>query len=590
MILKELNDLYDRLIKQGVQLPCLGYNLQKISFRVVIDLDGNLIRMEDAREEEIITKKTKKGVTQTSKLVMREMLVPGSGKPSGSGITPCFLCDKGVYMVGYNPQKEREKKCFAEFRRLHLEKESEINSIHYSAVCRFLESWDPTSEESKSHFSESLEGYGIFCIAGDGKPVHCNESVDRWWKQCGCKIWPTEETDSAETNSAVCLVSGEVSRIARLHKPLIKGVMNAQTSGAALVSFQPESFRSYGKSQSENAPVSDIIASKYCNALNYLLSRRASKVYIADTTTVFWTDAPEEKYSDIELLMGGCIDPGRLDAQDDELVSRIRNTLLEIVKGHMPGDMLHTPTRYCILGLSANAARLSVRFYTEGNLADLFENMKSHFEALSLQKRNVKFKDPDLISPFLILRQTAREADDIAPLLSGALMNAILFRKPYPDTIASAIIRRFRADGDINYVRCAFLKAWLLRKNSNYHITPMLDDENNQPGYVLGRLFALLQKTQADGHPNLNRTIQDAFYSSASATPGTVFPRLLKLYRHHVAKLSNQGMKITREKQVQHVMSKLTYFPAHMNLEQQGLFALGFYHQTQDFYTSSDNN
>ena len=222
-------------------------------------------------------------------------------------------------------------------------------------------------------------------------------------------------------------------------------------------------------------------------------------------------------------------------------------------------------------------------------MGDYITRLSAHLDALRLQPRGAKFNDPEIIFPWMILRETVRDPkDDIPSTYTEPLMRAILQGRPYPDSLAMAMLRRFKADRKINYIRCAYLKAWLTRRNTSYKLTPMLDETNTQVGYVLGRLFALLQKTQDEALPDLNRTIRDAYYASASTSPAYVFPRLFKLYNHHVAKLEG-GRRINREKDMQAITALLGEFPAHLNLEQQGLFALGFYHQTQAFFTKKNN-
>lgn len=589
MILKELSELYDRLLKQGVRLPRMGYSSQKVSYRVIIRQDGSLVRIEDAREVEISYRETKKGLVESSRMVMKEYLVPGSSKPSGSGANPCFLWDNPAYQLGCVEVKDRAREYFSAAKEAHIAVEKEINSSAFSAVCRFYETWNPDNCAQYLPNKEIYTGNGIFYIEGEDSPVHEDAAVEHWWKSKGCNAWRKGEKSQDGLVAGMCLVRGTRGKVATLHDPPIKGVANTQAMGAKLVSFNCKSFESYGKTQSENSPVSEEVAFAYCNALNYLLARKQCRCKIGDATAVFWTDAPKEKAEEMELLIGGFFD-SLPEAQDKALVERVKNNITAIANGRVPVDLLHSELKFYILGLSPNVARLSVRFFKDGPLDELMLNLKDHYDNMRLQRRNEKFHDPEVITPYFILKETARDADGIPPLFSGALMRSILFKNPYPDSIAAAIMRRFKADKDVNYVRCAYLKAWLNRKSSNYQIKPMLDHNNDQPGYVMGRLFALLQKTQTEAHPALNRTIQDAYYSSASTTPGIVFPRLLKLFRHHVARLPHEGMKIMREKQLQDVMSLLSSFPSRLGVEQQGMFALGFYHQMQDLYTSQSTN
>lgn len=582
MILTALYELYGRLAADAsVTIPIMGTSAQKIGFRIILKPDGELVRIEDARETEISLKKGK----EVSKLVVREKLVLGEAKPSGSGINPCFLWDNAAYLLGYTDVKERALDYFAETRRKHLEVEAQINSRAYSAVCRFLEQWDPARCAEFFPGKDLFTTNGVFQILGEEEDVHEEAAVRRWWQETGLTTW-RGGADNAAAVQGTCLITGETAPIAQLHNPAIKGVRDAQSSGAKLVSFNLAAFNSYGKDQSYNAPVSEKAAFAYCNALNYLLGQQRNRIQIGDATTVFWTDAPRPSATLLEGFVHLSLDNTETPLWDEKTAGIIRDNLKRLATGQQCHDMSAdaAQTRFYILGLSPNAARLSIRFFLESDMGDFLRRMQAHFTALQLQPRHEKFKDPDLITPYHILRETVRDSKDLPPLYSGALMNAILTGSPYPDAIAGAILRRIRVDGDINYIRCAYLKAWLTRKTTTYTLTPMLDTENTQPGYVLGRLFAALVKTQEEALPGLNRTMKDAFYASACATPQIVFPRIMKLHLHHLAKLEG-GKRVHREKTVQEIMALLSGFPARLTMEQQGLFALGYYHQTQSFYT-----
>ncbi len=587
MILRELYELYNRLVRQGVVMPTRGCSMQKISYRIVLKYDGTLVRIEDAREVVESVKVTKKGTNVTRKKVPVEKLVLGESKPSGTGLNPCFLWDNPAYLLGCPDVKERAGEYFKSLKNAHLSFESQIASARYSAVCRFLENWIPVSSDELGICKEQVTANGVFRIEGEENDVHEDANIQNWWTSSGRFSW--RETKSSVVKTGMCLVTGEQSEIAVTHEPAIKNVIGAQSSGAKLVSFNCDSFESYGKEQSSNSPVSEAVAFAYCNSLNYLLNRKISRVNIADTTVVFWTDAPNRSDDDeIALLAGAALDPERLTvfAQDDALVKRIHEKLHDIVNGYRTRNLDDASTRFFILGLSANAARLSVRFYHESSLCDFYTCLSEHFEAMQLQPPQITQYHQQYISPYMIMKSAVREAKDIPPYFSGALMRAILSGVAYPDSIALAILRRLKINPSYNYVSCAYLKAWLSRKQTNYSLKPMLDTSNTQPGYVLGRLFAVLQKTQDNAYKGgLNRTIQDSYYGSASTSPQSVFPRILRLNRHHLAKIESLGLRVIREKAIQEIMGMLDSFPARLSLEQQGLFALGYYHQTQSFYT-----
>lgn len=200
---------------------------------------------------------------------------------------------------------------------------------------------------------------------------------------------------------------------------------------------------------------------------------------------------------------------------------------------------------------------------------------------------DTKIPDPEFPPTWMLLRQTARDADGIPPILAGPLMRAILSGSRYPDGLYSAVIRRIHADRDINYLRSCIIKGYLNR-NHRREISMSLDTQRSDPAYRLGRLFAALEKTQGDALGNLNASIRDRFYSAASSTPRSVFPRLLRTYQHHLGKLEG-GRKVFREKLVQEIVGPLVHFPAHLNLADQGLFAIGYYHQMQNFYQKKED-
>ena len=524
------------------------------------------------------------------------LLVPGQAKPPGQGLNPCFLWDNTGYMLGFKPadpkksaaDQEKEAKraiaSFDAFKKRHLENERFINEQEFSSVCRFLEQWTPEQADKHPILAEITSGFGVFQISGILKYVHQNAAITRWWQE--------QNLLAAEGEQGFCLVTGTLAPIALTHEPAIKRVADAQAGGAKLVSFNEKAYESYGKEdgrkvgQGRNAPVSEHAAFAYCNALNWLLASKSRRFRIGDATAVFWTAAPTPAENIFPWMMSGVP-----DAEDIATKQRVQNLLEKISRGTLSNDDLgDTTVPYYILGLSPNASRLSVRFWHTGMLGELTTNLKRHFNQLEIVRQwdETNSKDPEPLHPsaYQLLRQTAREADGIPPLLGGSLIRAILLGTDYPTSLITAVHNRIRAERDVSYLKAAILKAWLIR-NHNQTISTMLNETSTNPGYLLGRLFAVLEKAQQDALPGINATIRDRFYASASATPRAVFGRLLRTYQHHLGNLDT-GARIVREKQTQEILSNLTDFPAHLNLQDQSQFALGYYHQRKDLFTKKE--
>ena len=592
MILQSLNTLYGRLVDEpayGIAQP--GYSTQKIAFVIVIHNDGRLHAIQDIRD------------SNNKKPLPIQMLVPGQSKPTGSGLNPCFLWDNSAYCLGHiaplDEKKESPEKyvkriiraldSFDAFRSKHLSLEHEINDSAFSSVCRFLENWEAESALSHTLLYELQSGFGVFQIIGETSYVHEREAVRNWWEH--------QQQDTTDNQStSMCLITGKQSIPAQIHEPKIKGVGGAQSSGALLVSFNCDSFTSYNKDQSNNAPTSEAATFRYCTALNGILSGPQSnrhRITIGDSTVVFWT----EKHTITEGWLSHILDGSLLtdEQQDSAALNQVAVFLKALRNGGGEltalGDNPKTPIY--ILGLAPNAARLSVRFWHTDSLLGLFDKLKAHHDALSIVRQyedDSKHPDAEFPPAWMLLRETARESKDIPPLLGGALMRAILQGTPYPDSLAGAVVRRIRADRNINYYRAAILKAWLTRKQNRQGEIPMsLDTERTEPSYRLGRLFAALEKTQERAQQGINATIRDRFYSAASATPSMVFPRLLRTYQHHLAKL-HPGEKVNREKLVQEIVDGIDAMPSHLNLEAQALFAIGYYHQRKALFGSKNEH
>lgn len=582
MILQALNELYDRLADDpAYKIAPPGFSPQKISFRIVLKPDGSLFAIEDARTPD-----------EKGKLQNTIMLVPGDAKPPGAGINPGLLWDNQTYLLGKQPEDKPDgfgTKRFEALRQRHLDLEQTIHEPAFSAVCRFLETWSLERISDFPILNEVGTGFGVFVLQGEKRPVHESKRVQEWWRST------LDQTPDGASESSQCLLTGKVGPVARLH-PKIKGVTGSQAAGASLVSFNASAYESYGKSQSFNAPVSEEAAFQYGTALNSLLtgpSARKHRIRIGDTTTVFWTEKPtvvEELFAD--LFAGGS--QTIEETQDATRRAQIQQLLEAIRSGGHYEEHGESQTPFYILGLAPNAARVSIRFFHRSTIEDLVAKLHDHHECLNMVRQfteatGSKFPDPEFPAIWQILRETARVADEIPPLLGGALTRSIVEGSPYPEGLFSAIIRRIQADRIINYLRAATLKAVLVR-NHQIPIPTMLDTTNTDPAYLLGRLFSALEKTQEDALGSVNAGIRDRFYSAASATPASVFPRLLRTYQHHLSKL-NGGAKVLRERLVQEILSAIdsSGFPNQFPLKKQGIFAIGYYHQRKDFFTKKDS-
>jgi CRISPR-associated protein Csd1 len=346
-------------------------------------------------------------------------------------------------------------------------------------------------------------------------------------------------------------------------------------------------FDSYGKQQSYNAPTSKKAAFAYTTALNQMLARDSrQKIFVGDATTVFWAERKnplEDVFSDV---FGEPV-----KENPDSQTAAVRTLYNAPESGAPPLDEDLTP--FYVLGLAPNAARIAVCFWYPGTVGEAARHIKQHFDDCAIVHSP---KQPDHLSLFRLLVSTALlgKSENIPPNLAGDFMKSILAGTAYPHTLLTSALRRCRAEQDVSYSRAALIKACLIRSNKNNsekEVGMSLDTTNINPGYLLGRLFAALERAQENASPGINATIRDRFYGAASSTPVAVFPHLMKLKVHHIAKLENRGQAVNLERLIGEIMDKVAAnhaFPSHLNLQDQGRFAVGYYHQRQDFFTKKD--
>lgn len=593
MILQRLADYYDRIAADPATadvLPKPGYSLQQVSFRVVLKPDGTLHGFQAVTDGD--EKKPRAG----------KLLVPGQGKPPGQGINPCFLWDNSGYLLGFkpdDPNPERTRESFDRFREEMLEVDKAVASPAFTAVCTFLKSWSSDrAAEMATELTPLVTNFGVFQIAGEPRYVHDDPKVVAYWAAHNSAV------DDNDSKDSFCLVTGQSEPVARLHEPKIKGVAGAQSAGALLVSFQADAYKSYGKEQGANAPVGVATTFKYTNALNYLLGRRDRRSSLGDATFTYWSGKPSVLEDYFDPILGDA-PPPKTDApaEDKDRALQVRAFLEQLRDGHTDGDAFdrESETAFYVLGLSPNASRLSVRFWEQTTVGEMEQRLARHLQDMHLDGAR---PGDALLVIRRVVESTGRaklsnglfqgyDADAVSPVLAGALARAVFKGGRYPATLLTAMLNRLRADGHVSHVRVAAIKACLIRgdraKFPTKEALVALDLSRTDPAYVTGRLFALLERIQSDAAGgDLNATIKDRYFSAASATPAMVFPRLIRLSQHHLSSLGKEkaGLKVNHDRLCGEIIGKLDGFASHLNLEDQGLFAVGYYHQRQDFYTS----
>lgn len=594
MILQALYAYYIAMEAQG-NIVRPGWNPAKVNFALVLDREGNLVNVIRLREE------TLKGNKKIE--VPRMMSVPNPVKRSVN-IAANFLCDSPAYFLGIDSDEkdERARKCFCASKELHGKLLQNVDSPVAYAIRAYFENWDPEIARENPmlipHLKEILTG-GNLVFRVDQVFAHEDPMIAQAW----------DAFQGEETGEEIgrCLVTGEIAPIAKLH-PSIKGVKDAQSSGAALVSFNASAFESYGKSQSYNAPVGKMAAFAYATALNALLTDRGHVKQLGDTTVVYWAESAEQEYQDFFgsfALEDSDQDQNRKFTEDD--LKRAMELLAEETPYNFNGVELDPNMTFYVLGLSPNAARLSVRFFLRNNFGGFIKNLENHYRRLEIVKPS--FDERIRLSPNSLLFETInKNAKDKnkakSPLLSGALFRAVLNDTPYPESLFQNVMLRIRAEHGVTRGQAAIIKAVLLKQNQKKQneflkdkeqegFLVRLDDRTEYLPYVLGRLFSVLESIQQAASPNLNTTIKDRYFTSACATPAVVYPTLLGLAQNHmkVVMRDKRGLGITLDKQLKDLMGKIhDTFPKHLDLNDQGTFMLGYYHQTQKRYEKKDES
>lgn len=572
MILQALAEYYDR--KRATDpgsLPERGFEWREIPFVIVLSDEGKFVNLEDTRDAEAGRKKG------------RTFTVPKAEKRA-SNILANLLWDKPDYALGYVPEGKKPDRIAKQHESFCAKIEAlfgtQPDDIGVRALLAFLRRGDFDTVWAHPVWEEVAAATGpyiAFRLNGETRLINERPDVVRAIR---------DSVGDDEAPRAQCLVTGAEAPIAALH-PAIKGVRGAQSMGANIVSFNLSAFRTHGREQGANAPISEGAAFAYTTALNALLDRdAATNAHVGGTTVVFWA----ERGNEVEDLAGALFrDDQKVLDDPDRGVERIRGVYRAPEQGaRVSGD---SDERFYVLGLAPNAARLSVRFWRPTTVEDFAAAVLRHFDDIEVVRPPWAARYPSVRA---LLRSVAvlGKDDNIPPNLAGSMLDSILSEQPYPRHLLGAAIQRNRAEQDVTPDRAAVIKGCLVRAAMNSpqdrETRVALDEANENIGYRLGRLFAALERVQERASPGIQSGIRERYYSSASATPTAAFPTLIKLKNHHLAKMENRGEVVNLERLLGAILDGIEDFPAVLSLADQGRFALGYYHQRQSFFTKSD--
>lgn len=583
MILQALTEYYQRKASdQDSNIAPEGWEWKEIPFLILINEKGEFLNLIDTRESENENKKGKKF------LVPRAEIRSGSNAWQKSNI----LWDHYGYLLGY-PKSENKKDVEMAKKQLNTfyEKIKELqyflsSDVSFNAVKNFYnknqiekvfhdEKWPECCKISGCNMS--------FCINNSESFIFNSSLIKDHVNSQNANVSNEEDNSDLKDIEGICLITGERGFIKRTHG---RTPINKDTK--SLVAIQKSSgYDSYGKSQGFNAPVGKKAEFAYTTALNTLLKSYNNRFQLADASVVFWAEKKSDKSFDLESNFKWYFD----DSPKDDPDRSIRSIKALYNSPYTGKQVLDDDTRFYILGLSPNSARISIRIWKCGTCTDFSNKIREHFDDFEIVKG---VKDAEFLSLGSILRSVVLEykSENIPPNLAGKVIESVLDGTPYPETLPNLCINRIRAERHVTRARAAIIKAYINRYNRYYNkneqeVSMSLDRSNNNIGYRLGRLFAVLEKIDDEGGSG---TIRERFYSAASTSPVAVFSRLLTLKNHHLAKIENQGRVVNFEKELGEVFEGINDFPSHMTLREQGLFAVGYYHQRQDYYTSKKEN
>ena len=586
MILKALYDYYNRCNN----LPASGMEEKEIGFVIVISKEGNFVRFEDCRidNKQARTYLVKKHVGRSSAVVAN------------------YLYDNSAYVLGY-AENEKAKKDADEQTKKRSDKENACLEAFKEKVFSIYKIYPESNDLAAiSKFYQQSKEEILSCVSQDNLWEDIKKNLSKKYSTFSFRIdgdlkivaekkelLQLEDSEDDNKGNALCLITGnKETTVDTTTATMIPG----SQATAKLVAFQVNSgYDSYGKKKCGNAPISKNAEFAYTTALNAMLQKGShNKFSVGNRTFVFWAssnaEAAEQAEENLFNLLGFTE-----EEQDDPnaKINQVRKVFTSIYSGTIKTSL---DDRFYILGLAPNSARIAVVYWSECSLKEFAGTILHHFNDMEIIDTRKEGKPYMGIKDMLAAVTLNGKQSEATPNLPEAVVKSIFQGTPYPFTLFSACIRRIRAESGnkdknaIRIARMAIIKAYLNRINdNNKKIDTMLDKSNTNQGYLCGRLFAVLDKIQEDA--NGISSIRERYMNAASATPASVFATILNLSSHHMEKLANESRRIFYEKIKQEIIDKIpaTGFPAHLDLQDQGRFFIGYYHQRQDFFTKKED-
>lgn len=581
-------------------LPPIGWSVTRVGYCAQISEAGDLVTIVPLADKGQVSR-----------------IVPSPVKRT-STVAANFLCDKSAYLFGVDDKGDstRNARCFEASRELHRAILQDVDCPCARAVIAFFDKGPYAKDDPviAAAGDTLLKGGNIVFMVESG-----GELVDPLTAPEVRRAWEDHSRGLSDAADMRCLVTGELAPVARLH-PSIKGVVGAKSSGASLVSFNARSFESYGhdEEQGRNAPVSEYAAQAYAAALNHLLSTPSHNLRLGDMTVVYWSERSDTVNSDFFSLCLGNAQPvtgGNYKENADKVVDA---TLRDLVRGvYRDIEGIDLDATFYVLGLAPSDARLAVKFYYRDSFGNMLENLRKHYARTDVCHGK---KERAYLTPYWLLRSIERETGKKAKssskgtprnkhtfmsLLGESLLKAMISDSPYPQPLYTNALMRVHStqeDPDeyvykVSRGRASIIRAYLIRncEKEGYgdkELTVSLNEDRKETAYCLGRAFAILEQIQELA--NGRATITNRYFNSASTTPSTVFPTLIRLSKAHLAKVgrTKRGLAITLERQLQDVLDvdRVERFPGRLTLEQQGDFMLGYFHQRNRRFEGKQND